>query len=155
MKRKDFITLSALTLGGISLIPVRAFSLNPSSFYLSKLKMNRHNRHGYYGTEFITNTFGDEYLKSIRLDVFDNPDGDMSLLDINYRGKRLFISILSDELIISTENDTREFTFNNSSDFQLASGLQLLGKSLEIEGKNERFIIDLSKGHQKPSIRLA
>lgn len=112
MKRKQFIRNSLFIPFGLS-VGSDLFQLTDlNRNEVIKLRENRHNRHGYYGADFVENLTGNPILKKIRIDRFDNPEGQMLLCEFTYHDNVYRLAKTGDQVLMHNNGKITEFYLN-------------------------------------------
>lgn len=99
---------SALTLGALPFLSATSKFVSLENIDSVQLLENQHIRHGYYGNEYLQNELASSKLKSVRIDRFLNPEGDMTLVEMTGPFGNLRIFFNEKEVLIQRESDIKQ-----------------------------------------------
>lgn len=107
---------SALTLGALPFLSAASKFVSFENHDFVNLLENQHIRHGYYGNECLRNELASSKLKSVRIDRFLNPEGDMTLAEMTgpYGNLRIFYN--EKEVLIQHGTDITQLNDLNSGE---------------------------------------
>ena len=135
MERKKFIKSSLFGFGGISMLSFinKTWTFPPINHFIT-LEENVHIRHGYYGKEFINNELNIHRLKSIRIDRFLSPSGNMKLFDIEHSDFQLKLGLIDQRTILINDGEqTKEIDFKGSNEVLWSKKDMILSTNKKID----------------------
>ena len=155
MKRKEFISSSILVMAGLSAFPIKSHLISFEKKEIKRLRFNEHNRHGYYGNEFIMNEFDIDGLRSIRIDHFENPEGDMTLFQITLEKENILVSAFPDETVISHNETTSSIQSGKNHNNLLINNLSIHYDEINLIQENVSHSIKLRPEAKNFSIKIS